>query len=75
MVITPFYTVVENDPGRFIVRYVEPPNWTVQEFRSDSSDPGEASQEFKRRFPSYEYVSKVAFDQYILMEKLKIWTI
>jgi hypothetical protein len=79
--VTPFYTVITVASGRFTVRYVTPPDWTVQEIGVNYDDPAEARRQFKKfeRFQIHSQVEKKVFDKRILchkqdMEKLKQWT-
>lgn len=36
--ITPFYTVIVVPSGRFTIRYVTPPDWTVREIGRNYDD-------------------------------------
>jgi len=78
--MTHFYTVIEATGG-FSVRYVEPPDWQVQETGRVYADPGEATREFKKfaRFQSAALLSKTSFEQRIRrhqadLAKLRSWS-
>jgi hypothetical protein len=77
--MNPFYTVVEV-AGGFTIRFVEPPNWDIQEFDGVYNDPGEAISEFKKyeRHQRSGKLTNVAFERRILhhrqdMLKLETW--
>lgn len=79
--VKPFYTVIQTPTGRFTVRYVTPPDWTVKEQGRNYDDKTEAIDEFKKfkRFEMHGRLTDTAFYKRIThhqqdMEKLKQWT-
>ena len=77
--MTHFYTVIEA-AGGFTVRYVEPPDWQVQEIERVYADPGEATRELKKfkRFQTAP-LSKKSFEQRVRrhqadLAKLESWS-
>lgn len=79
--VKPFYTVIQVQSGRFTIRYVTPPNWTIQEIGRNYDDPAEAVNEFKKyeRFQRHGRLTATAFYHRIRhhqqdLEKWKQWT-